>query len=183
MILLALALLTDPAPAPAAAPAAKPAAAAVKPTTPLAGPASGLVRSELFKRGDKPQTSGSQTFRVDYTASLSWTLADRKSCFFGRCGMVCDMTIHHKTLARELWWIPEHGAPVLAENSPAEREYPGGVVPLGRPCGSLSDREVAKAASDRLRPYQFAEELITDRPLLMKAADDYTAARAALTVP
>jgi hypothetical protein len=166
-----------PAPAAKAKPAkaaAKAVPAAAKPTPPRTGPASALVRSEIFKRGDKPQT-----FRVDYTASLTWTLTEHKACFFKRCHMVCSMTVTHKTLASQLWWISSGAAPILAESSPAEREYAGGVVDLGRPCASINDRDAAKAAADRLRPSQFAEELIHDRPLLFKAADDYLALRAA----
>jgi hypothetical protein len=159
--LVGLVFLLATAPAPA-----KPAT----PPPPRTGPVTATIRSETFKRAlnDKPQT-----FRVDYAATLTWTLAERKSCFLGRCGTVCDMTISHKTLSRQLWWLPPAGAPVLAENAPAQREYSGGVVTFGRPCTAVSDHDVARGAADRLRPYQFAAELIKDRPLLLKAADTY----------
>jgi hypothetical protein len=184
VIALALALLAADASAAPAAPAkpaaqpAKPAKPAAKPAPPRTGPASALIHSEAFKRGDKPES-----FRVDYTAMLTWTLSEHKACFMMRCHMACSMTISHKTLTRRLWWLPDGRPPVLAEDSPGEREYPGGVTDLGRPCAEIKDSDAAKAAADRLRPYQFAEELIHDRPLLLKATDDYLAARAALAVP
>ena len=153
-----------PAPAPA-----KPAPAPAKPRT---GPASALIHSETFKR---PFNDQPQTFRVDYTASLNWSLADRKACFFHRCHMVCDMTFTHKVLSRQLWWTPPGKPAVLAENNPSQREYFGGLVELGRPCAEVKDADVAHAAADRLRPYQFADEMIKDRPLLLKAVDDYLA--------
>jgi hypothetical protein len=157
-LILALAVATAPAkPAPPPAP-------------PRTGSPSVPVHSESFKRGDKDHS-----FRVDYTASLAWTLADRKACFVGRCHPVCDVTIRHKILSRQLWLVPAGAAPILAENSPAEREYPGGVVTLGGACKAVTDLQVTRVATERLRPYQFAEELIRERPLLFKAADDYLA--------
>lgn len=138
--------------------------------TPRTGPVSALIHSETFKRilADKPQA-----FRVDYTASLTWALTDRKACFFGRCAAVCDLTITHKVLSRQLWWTPPDKPAVLAENNPAQREYSGGVVTFGRACSAVVERDVARGAADRLRPYQFADEMIKDRALLLKAADDY----------
>jgi len=161
MSLVALALWLVAAAAPAPAPAA-----------PRTGPASALIHSETFKRmtGDK-----AQTFRVDYTASLTWTLGDRKSCYFGRCRSVCDLTVTHKVISRQLWWTPPGKPPVLAEDDHAQREYSGGVVTFGRTCKAVNDRDVARGAADRLRPYQFADELIKDRALLLSAADNYLA--------
>jgi hypothetical protein len=147
---------------------AKPAPA--KPAPPRTGPASALIHSEAFKHG-----YANQSFRVDYTASLTWSLADAKSCFVTRCHPVCNITITHKTLSRQLWRLPDGAKPVLAENDPNEREYAGGVVTLGRACTAVSDADVTRAAAERLRPYQFAEELIHDRPMLFKAADDWLA--------
>jgi hypothetical protein len=142
------------------------------PAPPRTGPVSVLIRSETFKRAfkDKPQS-----FRVDYTASLTWSLKDRKACFFSHCGAVCDLIVSHKVLSRQIWWTPPEKAAVLAENNVNQREYYGGVVTFGRPCAAVSDSQVAHGASDRLRPYQFADEVIKDRPLLLKSADDYLA--------
>jgi hypothetical protein len=147
---------------------AKPAPA--KPAPQRTGPASALIHSEAFKHG-----YANQAFRVDYTASLTWTLADAKSCFVMRCHPVCNITITHKILSRQLWRLPDGAKPVLAENDPGEREYAGGVVTLGRACKAVSDADVTRVAAERLRPYQFAEELIHDRPMLFKAADDWLA--------
>jgi len=154
-------------PAPAA-PAPKPAVAA----PPRTGPVSTLIRSETFKRtfNDQPQS-----FRVDYNASLTWTLADRKSCYFARCRPVCDLTVSHKVLSRQLWWTPPASSAVLAEDNRSQREYFGGVITFGKVCKAVSDHDVARAAADRLRPYQFADEIIRDRQLLLKSADDYLA--------
>lgn len=169
---------TMPTPAARGPETGKPATAPAKPAAapPRTGPVSTLIRSETFKRSylDQPQS-----FRVDYTASLTWTLADRKSCYFGRCRPVCDLTVSHKVLSRQLWWTQPAKPPVLAEDNHAQREYFGGVITFGRTCKAVSDRDVARAAADRLRPYQFADELIRDRPLLLKSADDYLA----LTLP
>ena len=159
-------------PAPAvAAPAATPAKPAV-PAPPRTGPVSTLIRSESFKRSFNDQP---QSFRVDYTASLTWTLADRKSCYFGRCHAVCDLTVSHKILSRQLWWTLPAKPAVLAEDNHAQREYFGGAITFGRACKAVSDHDVARAAADRLRPYQFADEIIRDRPFLLKSADDYLA--------
>ena len=160
MSLIALALGLFAAPAPAA------------PAPPRSGQVSALIHSETFRRAlnGKPQQ-----FRVDYTASLNWALVERKACFVGRCRTVCDLTISHKVLSRQLWWLPTGLAPVLAENTPAQREYSGGVVNFNRTCPSVSDRDVARGANDRLRPYQFADEMIKDRAPMAKAADDYLA--------
>jgi len=155
-----LAAAVTPAPAP------KPAV----PAPPRTGPVSTLIRSETFKRSFNDQP---ETFRVDYTASLIWTLADRKSCYFGRCHPACDLTVSHKFLSRQLWWTPPSKPAILAEDSHAQREYFGGVITFGRACNAVSDHDVARAVADRLRPYQFADELIRDRPLLLKAADIY----------
>jgi hypothetical protein len=146
------------------------AAAPAAPKPPRTGPVSTLIHSESFKRplGDK-----AEAFRVDYSAGLTWTLVERKACFFSRCRPVCDLTISHKTLSRQLWWIPDGKPAVLAQNSPGQREYAGGVVTLGQACARLGDHDITKAATDRLRPYQFADELIHDRPYLLKDADDY----------
>lgn len=152
--------------------AAAPASAPAAPPPPRTGPVSALIHSESFKRTLNGQP---QSFRVDYTASLTWTLAERKSCLLIRCGTICDMTISHKVLSRQLWWLPPAGAPVLAENTPAQREYSGGVVTYRRPCAVVKDTDVAHGTADRLRPYQFAAELIKDRSPLLKAADDYLA--------
>ncbi len=141
-----------------------------KPAPPRTGPASALIHSEAFKHG-----YANQGFRVDYTATLTWALADSKACFFTRCHPVCNITISHKLLSRQLWRLPDGAAPVLAQNDPGEREYAGGVVTLGQACKAVSDTDVTRAAAERLRPYQFAEELIHDRPMLFKAADDYLA--------
>lgn len=62
---------------------------------------------------------------------------------------------------------------MLAENSPDQRAYAGGVVTLDRACAGVSDRDAARAASDRLRPYQFADEMMRDRTMLMQQADNY----------
>lgn len=161
---LALWLIAAPAPAVAAAPA--------PPTPPRTAPVSALIHSESFKRitNGKPQA-----FRVDYTASLTWTLGERKSCYLTGCGTVCDMTISHKVLSRQVWWLPPALPPVLAENSQAQREYSGGVITFRRLCKAVSDHDVARGAADRLRPYQFAGELIKDRSLLLRDADDYLA--------
>jgi len=148
--------------------AAAPAPAA--PVPPRTGPVSTLIHSETFKRSFNDQP---QSFRVDYTASLIWTLADRKSCYFGRCRAVCDLTVSHKVLSSQLWWTPPAKPAVLAADNRAQREYFGGVITFGRACKAVNDGDVARAAADRLRPYQFADELIRDRPLLLKSADDY----------
>jgi len=180
-----LAAASAPAPTPAAPTPAAHAPATAKPATatpaapahvvaapPRTGPVSTLIRSETFKRAFNDQP---QSFRVDYTASLTWTLADRKSCYFGRCGPVCDLTVSHKILSRQLWWTPPAKPAVLAEDNHAQREYFGGVITFGRTCKAVNDHDVARAAADRLRPYQFADEIIKDRPLLLKSADDYLA--------
>ena len=83
--------------------------------------------------------------------------------------------VTHKVLSRQLWWTPPGKPAVLAENNPSQREYFGGLVELGRPCAEIKDADVAHAAADRLRPYQFADEMIKDRPLLLKAVDTYLA--------
>ena len=165
---------TPIAPKPAAPKPAAPKPAAPKPAAapPRTGPVSTLVRSEAFKRSFNDQP---QSFRVDYTASLTWTLVDRKSCYFGRCHAACDLTISHKILSRQLWWAPPAKPAVLAEDNHAQREYFGGVITFGRACKAVSAHDVARAAADRLRPYQFADEIIKDRPLLLKSADDYLA--------
>jgi hypothetical protein len=147
------------------------ASAPASPTAaPTSGPATAQIRSETFKRpfNDKPQV-----FRVDYTASLTWTLKDGKACLFVRCGAVCDMVISHKVLSRQLWWTPPGRPPVLAENDPSEREYAGGVTSLPGPCNALTARDIARGAANSLRPYQFTDELIKDRPDIVKAADNY----------
>jgi hypothetical protein len=158
VLFLAAALLAATA---AAAPAAKPA-------PPRTGQVSSAIHSQYFKRlaGDK-----SQSFRVDYSAQLTWTLGEQKACFFNQCHHVCNLTISHKTLSRQIWWTPPTGPAVLAQNSPAQREYAGGVVTFQRPCASVTDPQVQRAANDRLRPYQFADEMIHDRPQLLSDAD------------
>ena len=160
MSLIALALLAAPTPAPAA------------PAPPRSGQVSALIHSETFRRAPNGKP---QPFRVDYTASLNWALVERKACLVGRCRTVCDLTISHKVLSRQLWWTPAGQPPILAENTPAQREYFGGVVNFNRTCASVGEKDVARGANDRLRPYQFADEMIKDRAPMAKAADDYLA--------
>jgi hypothetical protein len=177
----ASAAVTPPAVAPAAtaaagakpasgkpAPPAKPAPA--KPAPLRAGSVSTLIHSETFTR---PLADKTQSFRVDYTASASWGLAERKQCFFNRCHPVCDMTVSHKVLSRQLWWLPPGRQPVLAENSPDQRAYASGVTTLDRACAAVNDHDATRTATDRLRPYQFADEMMHDRSFLMQAADNY----------
>lgn len=154
MLVLLLALQ-----AASAAPPAKP---------PRTGQVAAAINSETFQRDADGRT---QTFRVDYAAQLSWTMNEQKSCAFGRCHHVCQMKISRKLLSRQLWWTPPPGPAVLAQNSPAQREYAGGVVAFERPCASVTDPQALRAANERLRPYQFADELIRDRPQLMRDAD------------
>jgi hypothetical protein len=155
-------------PAPVKPAPAKPAAA--KPAPPRTAPVSTLIHSETFTR---PLGEKTQSFRVDYTASLTWVLGERKQCLFKRCHPVCDLTVSHKVLSRQLWWLPPGRAPVLAENSPDQRAYAGGVVTLDKACAAVSDGDAARGASDRLRPYQFADEMMHDRSMLMQEADNY----------
>ncbi len=144
------------------------AAAPAKPAPPRTGTQTMLIHSETFRRGEPPSV-----FRVDYSTSAIWTLADRKACFFNQCRGVCDETISKKLLSRQLWSLPPAGRPVLVQDSPAQREYAHGLITLDRACAKVDDHEAERVASQRLRPYQFADELIRDRPLLMKDADDY----------
>jgi hypothetical protein len=144
------------------------AAAPAKPAPPRTGTQSTLIHSETFRRGEP-----ASVFRVDYSVSANWSLAERKACFFNQCRSVCDETISKKTLSRQLWSLPPSGQPILVQDSPAQREYAHGVVTLERACAKVDDHEAARVVSQRLRPYQFADELIRDRPLLMKDADDY----------
>jgi len=146
------------------------AAASPKPAPPRTGLVSSQIHSDSFKR---PQGDTTETFRVDYSAQVNWSLAERKSCFFNQCHHVCDMTLSRKLLSRQLWWLPASGAPILAQNSPAQREYAGGVSTFNRPCASVSDKDATRVAKERLRPYQFADELIRDRPQLQRDADAY----------
>jgi hypothetical protein len=140
------------------------------PAPPRAGQISNLIHSDSFKR---PVEDRTETFRVDYSVGVNWSLAERKSCFFNQCHHVCDMTLSHKLLSRQLWWLPETGAPILAQNSPAQREYAGGVSTFNRPCASVADKDATRVAKERLRPYQFADEMIRDRPQLQSDADAY----------
>jgi hypothetical protein len=144
------------------------AAAPDKSPPPRTGQASVAINSETFQReaGDK-----AQSFRVDYKAQLSWTMSEQKACTFGRCHHVCHMAISRKLLSRQLWWTPPSRPALLAQDSPAQREYAGGVVTFERPCASVTDPQALRAANERLRPYQFADELIRDRPQLMRDAD------------
>ena len=135
------------------------------------GSVSSLIHSETFKRplADSPD----QDFRVDYTASVKWSLAQDKDCSLIACRTRCTVTFTTKVLSRRIWWLQAGRPPVLAEDAPAEREYPGGVVHYGRPCKALSDEDANRAASERLRPFQFADEMIRDRPLRDKAGDNF----------
>jgi hypothetical protein len=146
----------------------------VKPPNPARrkGELSALIHSEPFKR---PLDDGLQAFRVDYQASLKWNVEDRKDCSLIRCHTVCDLTIKSKVLSRQIWWLPSDRPPLLAEDAPGEREYPGGVVTYGRACKNVGDQDLAHAVAERLRPYQFADEMIKDRPLRDKAADNFLA--------
>jgi hypothetical protein len=144
------------------------AATPAKPAPPRTGQITAAIHSEAFKR---PLADNSQSFRVDYSAQLSWTLGEQKVCFFNSCHHVCQMTISHKMLSRQLWWTPPAGPAVLAQNSPAQREYAGGIVTFQRPCAAVTDPQITRAANDRLRPYQFADEMIHDRKQLMSDAD------------
>ena len=147
-------------------------AAASTPASPRTGTVSSAIHSEVLKRTVGGLT---QSFRVDYTASLQWSLADKKVCLWGHCHATCDVVITSRVLSRKLWWLPSDGAPVLAEDAPNQREYSGGATPYGGACTGVSDADIARAASDRLRPHQFAEELIQDRELVGLAADSYLA--------
>jgi hypothetical protein len=140
--------------------------------SPRTGPVAAVIHSETFKR---TFNNTRQPFRVDYTASLTWALSERKVCVLHRCRTVCDMTISHKVLSRRLWWAPPAMPPVLAGDTLAQREYAGGTITFGQVCSEVRDRDVARGAAESLRPYQFADELMKDQPLLMKSADDYLA--------
>jgi hypothetical protein len=144
----------------------------VKPPNPATrkGALSAQIHSEPFTR---PLDDGVQAFRVDYKASLKWELSERKDCSLIRCHTVCDLTIRNKILSRQVWWLPVGRPPLLAEDAPGEREYPGGLITYGRACKNVDDQELAHAVAERLRPYQFADEMIKDRPLRDKAADNF----------
>ena len=137
------------------------------------GALSVLIHSETFKRplADSPD----QAFRVDYKASVKWILSQDKDCSLIACRTRCTVTFTSKILSRKIWWLPADRPPVLAEDAPAEREYPGGVVHYGRPCKALSDEDANRAASERLRPFQFTDEMIKDRPMRDKAGDNFLA--------
>ena len=147
-----------------------PAAAAHSGQRQTLGKVSALIHSETFKR---PLEDTVQTFRVDYTASLKWSTIKDKACGLFGCHPACNLTFRTKVLSRQIWWLPPGRPPIMAEDAPAEREYPAGTLHYNRDCNALSLEEINRAGAEHLRPYQFADEMIKDQEMRDKAADNY----------
>jgi len=137
------------------------------------GVGSAAVRSEVFQH---PGGGGATySFRVDYTASVAWTLTENKACVWGRCLTTCNQAFSKRMLSRKLWWLAPDGPPVLAEDTPNEREYTGGTASFRGPCAFVSAEQINREVNARLRPRQFAEEMAKDRPAVAESADEFLA--------